>query len=174
MELEGTAQLGDDSLWVCHLSWLLSHHTVITGPCVSAAICFTFIHFILYVLFQWVTSAFTFGLALALLGCGILFLHRHLKLVLIFLAICNKNTEMKWPHESTWRSVYKAATSPSRSEKCRDFEEHWGILCLITILVKWCLTSLTMPSGARADTFSGGRMLLPSLKIKWLSCYLCS
>lgn len=49
-------------------------------------------------------------------------------------------------------------------------KKQWGILCLISVLVKWCLTSLTMPSGSGADTISGEeRMLLASLKIKWLA-----
>lgn len=58
------------------------------------------------------------------------------------------------PHKSTWQPFYKAVTSPWLIREL--FEKHWGMLCLITILVKWCLTSLTMPSGAGADTFSRG------------------
>ena len=78
-------------------------------------------------------------------------------------------------HESTWQPFCKALTSANRPERCWDFEKQWGILCLITVLVKWCLTSLTMPSGSGADTISGEEwMLLASLKIKWLPCYLCS
>lgn len=78
------------------------------------------------------------------------------------------------PHKSTWQPFYKAVTSPWLIREL--FEKHWGMLCLITILVKWCLTSLTMPSGAGADTFSRGgcTCLIKNKKVAMLFMQLTS